>query len=116
MFRRFCAAVAALVALCVDVPAAARPFTVDDLLREHSFGATALDPTGRWLVIDRRDPYDGLGRYDHYLQMGAALSRLLFDLLAQGVSPLFAVGYAADSLERPRLSSIMPFVDGTVAS
>lgn len=45
-------------------PASARPFTVDDLLSQESFGATAIDPSGRWLVFEQRDRYDRLPRYD----------------------------------------------------
>jgi dipeptidyl aminopeptidase/acylaminoacyl peptidase len=86
------AALAALALLC-GTAAEARPFTVDDLLHEQSFGRTAVDPSGRWAVIERRDPYDSLGRYDAYLQTPTALTRLLVvDLRrpALGARPLRA--------------------------
>lgn len=70
------AAIAAGLILAAS-PVAARPFTVDDLLREQSFGEAAADPAGRWLVIERRDPYDSLPVYRYGGQTGLALSRLL---------------------------------------
>jgi len=63
-------------ALCVATPADARPYTVDDLLHQASFGRKAFDPTGRWIVFEQHDPYDALDRYDHNLAATTALSRL----------------------------------------
>jgi dipeptidyl aminopeptidase/acylaminoacyl peptidase len=54
----------ALLAGAPHAPASARPFTVDDLLSQESFGAVAIDPAGRWLVFEQRDRYDRLPRYD----------------------------------------------------
>lgn len=54
----------ALLAGAPHAPASARPFTVDDLLSQESFGAIAIDPSGRWLVFEQRDRYDRLPRYD----------------------------------------------------
>lgn len=42
----------------------ARPFTVDDLLNQESFGAVSIDPTGRWLVYERRGAYASAPRFD----------------------------------------------------
>lgn len=46
------AMVVALLAVCE--PAAARGYTVEDLVQQESFGQIAFDPTGRWLVYERR--------------------------------------------------------------
>lgn len=54
----------ALLAGAPHAPASARPFTVDDLLSQESFGAVAIDPSDRWLVFEQRDRYDRLPRYD----------------------------------------------------
>ena len=70
MRNRTSATVAAIAALCLVTPATARPFQVDDLLHEQSFGRAMIDPSGRWLVFEQRDPYDtgtrfeGDGAYD----------------------------------------------------
>jgi dipeptidyl aminopeptidase/acylaminoacyl peptidase len=83
-------ALLAAAALCGAVSATARPFTVSDLLHEESVGRAAIDPTGHWLAVERRDPYDTLGRYDYYLQTSTALSRLeALDLHdPKGLTPL----------------------------
>lgn len=47
---------AAWLALAASA-AGARPFTVEDLVRQESFGQAAFDPTGRWLVYERRGPH-----------------------------------------------------------
>jgi dipeptidyl aminopeptidase/acylaminoacyl peptidase len=54
----------------------ARPFTVDDLLRQSSFGAQAVDPSGRWLVFEQRGRYDRARRFDYHFANSQALSRL----------------------------------------
>ena len=69
-------AVAALAILCLVPPAAARPFTVDDLLAQQTLGAQAVDPGGRWAVIEQRDAYDRGRRFDAYLHTSEALTRL----------------------------------------
>ncbi|WP_372786017.1 prolyl oligopeptidase family serine peptidase [Phenylobacterium sp.] len=43
---------AVLAALCS--PAAARPYTVEDLVHQESFGQVAFDPSGRWLAYEHR--------------------------------------------------------------
>jgi dipeptidyl aminopeptidase/acylaminoacyl peptidase len=57
--------------------ATARPFTVDDLLKQESFGDVALDPTGRYAVVERRGPYDSAARFDLQHRNPLAASRLL---------------------------------------
>jgi dipeptidyl aminopeptidase/acylaminoacyl peptidase len=57
-------------------PAAARPFTIEDLLAEESLGAADIDPSGRWAVFEVRDRYDSLTEYRYGLRMEIALSRL----------------------------------------
>lgn len=54
----------ALLAGAPHAPASARPFTVEDLLQQESFGAVAIAPSGRWVVFEQRGPYAGAGRFD----------------------------------------------------
>jgi len=56
--------------------AAARPFDLDDLLASESFGRAAVDPSGRWLVFEERDPYDSAPRFDYNTLTSWALTRL----------------------------------------
>lgn len=81
-----------IVALASRAPATARPFTVDDLLRQSAFGATAIDPGGRWLLFEERGPYDRLPRYDGAYNPSEAFARLrLIDLDRPGpAEPLLA--------------------------
>jgi hypothetical protein len=44
--------------------ARARPAVLEDLLRREGFGAVRSDPTGRWLVIERRAAYESGARFD----------------------------------------------------
>ncbi|OHB26285.1 MAG: hypothetical protein A2790_20185 [Phenylobacterium sp. RIFCSPHIGHO2_01_FULL_69_31] len=76
MLRTWLAATLAAAALGAAAPAAARAFTVDDLLRQETLGARLIDPKGRWFVFERRDPYETAERFDHDGAMSAALSRL----------------------------------------
>src|SRR5215218_7946475 len=72
---------AALALFAAPGPTAARPLTVDDLLHAESLGAAAIDPSGRWLVFERRGPYDSGVRYDYDHANSLAVSRLqLVDL------------------------------------
>lgn len=66
MTRALAGGLAALVLLAgaPHAPASTRPFTVDDLLAQESFGELAIDPAGRWLVFERTGRYDRLPRYD----------------------------------------------------
>ena len=86
--------VAALALFGLASAPAARPFTVDDALHEESFGQVAVDPSGRWLVIERRDPYDQGDRYDLDAQVTTALTRLrVVDLQHPAPArPLIAAG------------------------
>jgi dipeptidyl aminopeptidase/acylaminoacyl peptidase len=74
------AALAALALLPASMatPAAGRPFTIDDLLGQGSFGEVALSPGGRWLVFEQRGRYDRLPRYD----VGYSPSTAFADLFA----------------------------------
>ncbi|ACG78585.1 conserved hypothetical protein [Phenylobacterium zucineum HLK1] len=88
MLRRMLrAALAAGLALCAGA-AAARPFTVEDLLAQESFGAAAFDPTGRWLVFEQRDPYRSADRFDLDKRTSQSLGRLrIVDLAAADAPP-----------------------------
>lgn len=54
----------------------ARPFTVEDLLREEQVTNRLIDPSGRWLLIEQTDPYATAPRFDDDLQSRLRLSRL----------------------------------------
>lgn len=56
----------ALVALCLAVagPAAARSFTVDDLLKLERFDRAEITPDGRHLVLQTEAAYDTAARFD----------------------------------------------------
>lgn len=81
------AALLLAVLLAPTPPAAARPFTVEDLLAQEAFGAAAVDPLGRWLVVERRGAYRTAPRFDldHFTPL--SVSRLL-------VAPLDGTGPA----------------------
>lgn len=86
------AAAACALALGLAPAAAARPYTVDDLLQEASLGGGEIDPSGRWAVFETRAPYGSLGRYPYGMRTSAALTRLWrADLRRPGqVRPLLA--------------------------
>ncbi len=88
---RVIASVIVATAWAPEAPAA-RPFTVDDMLRQSSFGATAIDPGGRWLLFEERGPYDRLPRYDRAYNPSVAFARLRWvDLKHSGpAEPLLA--------------------------
>jgi dipeptidyl aminopeptidase/acylaminoacyl peptidase len=66
--------------------AAARPFTVDDMLKVESLGGAYLAPGGRWLVVEHTSPYDTAKTYDDDVFENLALSRLdVIDLNGDGV-------------------------------
>lgn len=52
--RRLAIPVSIAVLLAVAKPAATRPYTIEDLVHQESFGQVAFDPTGRWLAYERR--------------------------------------------------------------
>ncbi|HVI33752.1 prolyl oligopeptidase family serine peptidase [Phenylobacterium sp.] len=66
-----------LLLALAPAPAAARPFTVEDLLAQEAFGAAAVDPAGRWLVVERRDAHATAPRFDldHFTPL--TVSRLM---------------------------------------
>lgn len=64
MARLAGAALAVLLSVAGIGPATGRPFTVEDLLQQESFGAVAMAPSGRWVVFERRGPYAAAPRFD----------------------------------------------------
>lgn len=91
---------AALLVVMTAPAAAARPFTVDDLVRMESLGGAYLAPGGRWLVVERTLPYNSARAYDDDGFEPMALSRLdVVDLQgrAPAVRPL-APGDAGDGV------------------
>jgi dipeptidyl aminopeptidase/acylaminoacyl peptidase len=80
--RRF-AALAVGCALALPTAASAAPFTVDRLLSLEQLGSARLDPTGRWLVVQRYDRWDQAPTYDLDFNIKLGLGRIeVFDLLA----------------------------------
>ncbi len=62
-------------------PSLARPFLADDLLAAEDFGVTAIDPHGRWLVFERREPFTTMARFDMISESELLRSRLFrFDV------------------------------------
>ena len=75
---------ATLVA-CAPCGVSARPFTVEDMLQMESFGQTVVDPTGRLLLFEKRDPYGSGRRFDNDWYNDVAVSRLyVADLVHPG--------------------------------
>jgi hypothetical protein len=66
----------ALGVLCLIAPspALARRYTVEDLLGTEGFGRILADPTGRWLIFERRVAFEAAARFD--LPDAVARSRL----------------------------------------
>ena len=100
VYTRLCLGLGALAALTSGTLAWARPFTVDDLLHLEGLRGAAVDPTGRWAVIERLAPYVEAGRFDEddYTDV-LRRSLLRVDLKHGGqVAPLLTstpgVGYA----------------------
>lgn len=92
MGRRLAAALLGAVVAWAGV-ASARPYGVEDLLATETFGRVAIDPTGRWLVFEQRDPYASGARFDYNTLTSWSLSRLRrLDLRdpASAVTPLAA--------------------------
>jgi dipeptidyl aminopeptidase/acylaminoacyl peptidase len=94
--------IARAVALCVLLvasAAAARPFTLDDLVKVESLGGAYLAPGGRWLVIARTAPYDTARAYDDDGFVPMALSRLeVVDLTGAKTAEPLLPGPAGDGL------------------
>ncbi len=83
--RRLCCVAAAALGLLAAAPAAASPFTVEDLLQMETLGAAAFDPSGRRLVYELRGPYASATRFDYDQAVVHTLSRLrVVDTAAPG--------------------------------
>jgi dipeptidyl aminopeptidase/acylaminoacyl peptidase len=105
MSRPLLGLLAGLTVLCAATGAQARPFTIDDLLHEESFGAQAIDPAGRWLLFERRIPYDALGDYGYGGDQAAALSRLwMVDLQHPGSPRQVLAGVAGQGVTLGEMS------------
>jgi len=84
---------AAILFLLAVGPGVARPFTIDDLLREEAFGAIGFDPTGRWVAVEQRVPYETIPDADYEVSMALAGSRLaLFDTAVARPAPRWVAG------------------------
>ncbi|WBO24304.1 prolyl oligopeptidase family serine peptidase [Sphingomonas abietis] len=57
--------------------AATRPFGIEDLLHIEAVGQTLVDPTGRWLVIERSGAVADAPRFDTPYQTAILRTRLL---------------------------------------
>ncbi|WP_106639777.1 S9 family peptidase [Allosphingosinicella vermicomposti] len=82
-----------LAALCLlaPSPAAARPYTVDDMLRLESYGQVKIDPSGRFAMVERQERYDGAERYSYNYFVRRLLSKLFLAPLEGGsLRPAFA--------------------------
>lgn len=76
-------------ALALATPAAARPYTVDDLLNIEQRGAVQLTSDGRWGVIESFAPWSQAARYDLDWWSTYGLGRLQrVDLRDGSVRPL----------------------------
>ncbi|MBI1198947.1 MAG: prolyl oligopeptidase family serine peptidase [Phenylobacterium sp.] len=76
---------AVLCLLFIASAATARPMTVDDLLSFEQWGQIAVDPSGRWLVVERRGPYADAPRFEAGYYSRYGVSRLhLVDLARAG--------------------------------
>jgi dipeptidyl aminopeptidase/acylaminoacyl peptidase len=61
--------------LLLALPAAARPYGVDEMLRQETFGDMLVSPDGRWLVFARDLPFDQAAAF-HFSSMAVQRSRL----------------------------------------
>lgn len=64
-----------------------RPLSLDDVLGMETFGAVALSPDGRWIVYERRRPYETAGRFDRAHRSGWAVSDLFIADVAENERP-----------------------------
>jgi dipeptidyl aminopeptidase/acylaminoacyl peptidase len=86
--RRIAALAAGCVLLAFDT-SAAKPFTVSDLLAQEALGSVQVDPTQKWLVVQRFAPWDTAPRYDMDAATALGLSRIdLFDLATGDKRPV----------------------------
>ena len=77
MAAKACGAALCAALILAAASAAARSFTVDDLLAQTQLGAAVLDPQGRWAVLERQGPYDQGTRFDLGQANVLSASRLL---------------------------------------
>lgn len=112
-----------LAALCLlpAFPASAAPYTIDDMLRLESYGQVLADPTGRWVIVERRERFDSANDYRYDWHVRRLLSKLLVvDLAARTPArPLFAqdpkAGYWAGGFSPSgKRLSIFRLTDGHV--
>lgn len=70
---------------------AARPYTVDDMLRTEAIGKVRFDPGGRNLIFEHYGPFDAQSDYGRHLVIGQMRSKLYqYNLQARGEPlPLF---------------------------
>ena len=107
--KRLCAAAAALV--CLASPASgqapfqtdptqvttARALSIDDILSMESFGKVSIDPTGRWLVYERRGGYDAAPQFDRgHRSIWAVTGLYLVDLGNPAPRPIPLLPATAD--------------------
>ena len=79
------AALAVGCALACPTPAPAAPYTVDRLLALEQLGSARLDPTKRWLVVQRYARWDSAPTFDLERQTNLSLGRVqVFGLAAGG--------------------------------
>jgi dipeptidyl aminopeptidase/acylaminoacyl peptidase len=76
MLKRSLTAAALLLSLGAGERAAARAFTVDDLLKTEGFGSVMFDPENRWLVFERHEPFLAMSRFDMLPSHDVLRSRL----------------------------------------
>lgn len=85
------AAFMALACLTAAYPTAGaaqqRTLTLDDVLSMQSFGSTLLSPDGRWVVHERRRPYDTATRFDRSHRSWWALSDLMISRTGVALAP-----------------------------
>lgn len=83
-----------LVALClfVSVGCEARPYSIDDLLAQESYGQVILAAKARLVLVERRGRYDGAADYSFGYQVRRLLSKVMVtNLRSPGqLSPLFS--------------------------
>ncbi|WP_158918677.1 S9 family peptidase [Caulobacter sp. S45] len=92
---------AAVLWLLLGPAAQGRPFTVEDALHLASLGKVVVAPGGRWVIIEKRRPYDQAPRFDNDTSADIVLDQLWAADLVKGgpAAPLFpqakGVGYLA---------------------
>lgn len=76
MLKRALTAAALLLSFGAGERAAARAFTVEDLLTTEGFGSSLFDPRNRWLVFERLEPFLTMSRFDMLPNQDVLRSRL----------------------------------------